>query len=266
VTRRFLPLIAAGLAAGGLSGCADFGGPVDGGKQLSPTEIRLQAAEAKQAELSKRLDALNQVMLDNNAGGRAADELRSMRGDIEKLRFDLDSMEKRNRDLYQDLDRRIAKLEGTAPSGGASSSAPGAAASTSSSSSSAVENPSAPEEEAAYLQAFDQLKGGRYDDAIRGFRGMIQKWPDGRYADNAWYWMGKAYYLKQDYAQAIQSFQTVVERYPKSPKAPDAMLDLAVSQGENRQKDQARATLQRVVREYPTSNAANLARQRLAQP
>ncbi len=266
MTRRFLPLLAAGFVASSLSGCADFGGPVDGGKQLSPTEIRLQAAEAKQAEISKRLDALNQVMMDGNAGGRSADELRSLRGDVEKLRFDLDSMEKRNRDLYQDLDRRISKLEGTAPASGASTSAPGAAAPTSSSSSSAVENPSAPEEESAYLQAFDQLKGGRYDDAIRGFRGMIQKWPDGRYADNAWYWMGKADYLKQDYAQAIQSFQTVVERYPKSPKAPDAMFDLAVSQAENRQKDQSRATLQRVVREYPTSNAANLARQRLAQP
>lgn len=269
MTRRFLALLAAAFAASALSGCADFGGPVDGGKQLSPTEIRLQAAEAKQAEISKRLDALNQVMIDTNAGGRSADELRSLRGDVEKLRFDLDSMEKRNRDLYQDLDRRIAKLEGTAPSGGASPgpSPPGAAASTSSSApAGAVENPSAPEEEAAYLQAFDQLKGGRYDDAIRGFHGMIQKWPDGRYTDNAWYWMGKAYYLKQDYAQAIQSFQTVVDRYPKSPKAPDAMFDLAVSQAENRQKDQSRATLQRVVREYPTSNAANLARQRLAQP
>jgi len=268
VTSRFLLLLSAGVAACGLSGCADFGGPVDGSKQLSPTEIRLQAAETKLGELAKRLDALNQVMLDNNAGGRSADEVRGLRGDVEKLRFDLDSMEKRNRDLYQDLDRRIAKLEGTAPSSGAAMSAPGAAASASSASSSpaAVENPSAPEEEAAYLQAFDQLKGGRYDDAIRGFRGMIQKWPDGRYADNAWYWMGKAYYLKQDYAQAIQSFQTVVERYPKSPKAPDAMFDLAVSQGESRQKDQSRATLQRVVREYPTSNAANLARQRLAQP
>lgn len=267
MTSRVHLLFAAGFTACGLSGCADFGGPVDGGKQLSPTEIRLQAAESKQAELSKRLDALNQVMVDNNGGGRAADDLRSMRGDIEKLRFDLDSMEKRNRDLYQDLDRRLGKLEGTAPASGAAMSAPGAAAPTSSASSpAAVENPSAPEEEAAYLQAFDQLKGGRYDDAIRGFRGMIQKWPDGRYADNAWYWMGKAYYLKQDYAQAISSFQTVVERYPKSPKAPDAMFDLAVSQGENRQKDQSRATLQRVVREYPTSNAANLARQRLAQP
>lgn len=252
-------LRAAGLIACGfsLSGCADFGGPVDGAKPLSPTEIRLQAAESKIAEMSKRLDALNQIMMDSAGGGRSADELRSLRGDVEKLRFDLDSVEKRNRDLYQDLDRRIGK-EGNAPA----SSAPGAAAAPSS----AVENPAAPEEEAAYLQAFDQLKAGRYDEAIRGFRGMIQKWPDGRYADNAWYWMGKAHYLKQDYPQAIQSFQTVVERYPKSPKAPDALFDLAVSQGENRQKDQARATLQRVVRDYPTSNAANLARQRLAQP
>jgi tol-pal system protein YbgF len=265
VTRSLL--LAAGFTACGLSltGCADFGGPVDGQAKLSPTEIRLQAAETKLAEISKRLDALNQLMMDSAGGGRAVDELRSLRGDVEKLRFDLDSQEKRGRDLYQDLDRRLAKLEGTAPASGAATNAPGAAA-PASPPSAALENPSAPQEEAAYLQAFDLLKGGRYDDSIRGFRAMIQRWPEGRYADNAWYWMGKAYYLKQDYAPAIQSFQTVVERFPKSPKAPDALFDLAVSQGENRQKDQARATLQRVVRDYPTSNAANLARQRLAQP
>ncbi len=259
VCSRPLGRTVAGALLLAMAGCADFGGPVDGNKPLSPTEIRLQAAETKIAELSKRLEALNQVMMENGGSGSAA-ELRSLRGDIEKLRFDLDGVEKRSRDLYQDLDRRLPRADGSVTTGASASGTIG------SSSTQASENPGAPEEEAAYLHAFDLLKGGRYDDAIGGFRSMIQKWPTGRYADNAWYWMGEAYYVKREYASAIQSFQTVPDRFPTSPKAPDALLKMALAMSESRQKDQARATLQRVVRDYPNSNAANLARQRLAQP
>jgi tol-pal system protein YbgF len=247
VKQRFVVASLAGALA--LAGCAEFGGTVDGRRKLSPTEERLQAAETKIAELSKRVESLNQVLMEGG-GSRGEEELRSMRGDIEKLRFDLDSLDKRTKDLYADLDRR---LPGAGSASAAGTSAPGAAATAAPP---ASENPAAPEEEAAYLRAFDLLKGGRYDEAIGGFKSMIQKWPSGRYADNAWYWMGEAYYVKRDYASAIQSFQAVPDRFPTSPKAPS----------ESRQKDQARATLQRVVRDYPNSSAANTARQRLAQP
>jgi len=244
-----------------LAACADFGGPVDGsGRRLSPTEARLQAAETKIAELSKRVDSMNQL-LSEGGGSRSEDELRSMRGDIEKLRYDLDQLDKRNRDLYQDLDRRLPRAEGGAPSSGmtgASTGAPGAAAP------SASENPAAPEEEAAYLQAFDQLKAGRYDDAIAGFKSMIQKWPSGRYADNAWYWMGEAYYVKRDYPSAVQAFRAVGERYPSSRKAPDALLKLGFSQFELKRYGEARTTLNDVMTRFPDSDAAKLAKERLA--
>ena len=247
-----------------LSGCADFGEPIDGSRKLSPTEIRLQAAETKLADVSKRLDALNQVFQDSG-GGQLGDEVRSLRGDVEKLRFDLDGMEKRNRDLYQDLDRRLQRTDGTAPATGvvqpsATPATGGALAPP------PTENPAVAQEEAAYLQAFDLLKGGKYDDAISGFKTLILKWPEGRHADYAYYWMGKALYLKQDYPAAIQSFQTVSDRFPKSPKAPDALLDLAIAQAESKHREQSRATLQRLVKDYPNSNAAGTARQRLAQP
>jgi tol-pal system protein YbgF len=260
---RFLGAVGVAGSALLLGSCADFGGPVDGGRALSPTEIRLQATETKLADVSRRLESLNQVILDGGTG--AGDELRILRGEVEKLRFDLDGLEKRSRDLYQDLDRRLVRLEGGGSAAGIGQPmAPGAAVAPPAPQ--GAETPAAPEEESAYLQTFDLLKNGRYDDAIRGFKSMIQKWPDGRYTDNAWYWMGEAFYVKREFPSAIQSFQTVPERFPTSPKAPDALLKLAAAQSESRQKDQARASLQRLVRDYPNSNAANLARQRLAQP
>jgi tol-pal system protein YbgF len=247
-----------------LGGCADFGGK----KALSPTEIRLQAAEAKLAEISRRFESLNQVILDSGAN-RVEDDVRGLRGDVEKLRFDLEGQDRRGRDLYQDLDKRLARLETGAPVTVAAGAPLVGAAPTSDQMAPVRANPAptaAPQEEALYLQAFDLLKAGKYDDAIRSFKMIVQTWPDGQYADNAWYWMGEAYYVKREYAAAIQSFQTVPERFPRSPKAADALLKLGLAYGENKQRDQARSAFQRVLKDYPASNAANLARQRLSQP
>jgi tol-pal system protein YbgF len=121
-----------------------------------------------------------------------------------------------------------------------------------------------PEEEGAYLTAFDALKNGKYDEAIRGFRALLEKWPQGRFADNALYWSGEAYYVKRDYNSARAAFQAVLERFPNSPKGPDAMLKLGLTQIDLKQEAQGRATLQRLIETYPQSNAARLAQQRLA--
>ncbi|NKF24186.1 tol-pal system protein YbgF [Solimonas marina] len=120
-----------------------------------------------------------------------------------------------------------------------------------------------PQEEAAYLSAFDSLKNGKYDDALRGFRAQLEKWPQGRYADNALYWSGEAYYVKADYKSALAAFQAVLQRFPRSAKAPDAMLKSGLVQMDMGQTSAGKATLQKVVSTYPQSNAASLAQQRL---
>jgi tol-pal system protein YbgF len=112
---------------------------------------------------------------------------------------------------------------------------------------------------------FEKLKGGKYDDAIAGFKDQLQRWPEGHYADNAWYWMGESYYVKHDYPAALTSFRTLLDKFPSSAKVPDALLKVGLTQVEQKKKDEGKATLQKVVKDYPDSNAANLARQRLEQ-
>ncbi|MGH8457572.1 MAG: tol-pal system protein YbgF, partial [Stenotrophobium sp.] len=94
-------------------------------------------------------------------------------------------------------------------------------------------------------------------------RSMLDKWPNGHYADSASYWMGEAYYVKRDYKSALAAFQSVLDKYPGSTKAPDAMLKVGLTQLELNQVDQGRATLRKVIQTYPNANAASLARQRL---
>jgi tol-pal system protein YbgF len=254
-----------------ISGCADFGAPIGGSSgQLSPQERRLQDLENKTALMSRRLDNMNSAATDQEIS-RIRDELRELRGVLEKLRYDSDQRDRLSKDQYQDIDSRLQRLEGGAPvPAGATTTVPGATVpSVTPGTIATVPTPAvrpavaSPEEEAAYLATFDMLKNGKYDQAIQGFKSMQQQWPQGRYADNAWYWMGEAYYVKRDYTGALASFQSLVDRYPTSPKLADGLVKIGLCQIELKRTSEAKATLQRVTREFPNSNAANIARQRL---
>jgi tol-pal system protein YbgF len=273
-----------GLGALTLAGCAAPAATGRGdslsGYNLSPEERRLQEVENKLTLVQRRLDALNTLRFDDE-NLRLRDDMRSLRGEVEKMRYDLQQLDARNKTLYSDIDRRLQALEGRgAASGGMAPPAftpPPAASFTPAPATGSYVPPSmpsgaavaaqpdaaSPEEEGAYLASFDLLKSGKYDEAVRGFRGVLDKWPRGRYADNAAYWMGEASYVKRDYPSALNAFQMVVSNFPSSPKVADAALKVGLTQIELKQDSAARATLESVVRRYPGSNAAKLAQQKL---
>jgi tol-pal system protein YbgF len=255
------------------TGCAsDFGGPISSSNStaLSPAERRLQDVETKTAQLVRRMDSMNQSQTDQDLT-RIRDEVRFLRGDIEKIRFDLDNRDRSTKELFANLDRRLGQIEagGAAAAAAAPVGASGTMATNSPGTLAPAATPKAavatPEEERAYLGTFDQLKNGKYDEAIRGFRGMLDQWPQGRYADNGWYWMGEAQMVKKDFAGAANSFQSLVSGFPSSPKVADGLYKLGLAQVELKRPVEAKAALQRVIREYPSANAANLAKQKLDQ-
>src|ERR1700757_2639434 len=94
--RRLAP-----LAALVLSACAsDYGPPINGQRALSPEEQRLQAVENKTVDLSRRLGAMESAQT-----GSQADELRNLRGQIEQLRHDVDTLQQ-GAQQTADLDAR----------------------------------------------------------------------------------------------------------------------------------------------------------------
>jgi len=293
-------LLASSVLSVVLAGCASsgFGGSISGsGQALSPEERRLQNVETKTAELSRRLDAVNLTGMDQE-NQRLRDDIRSLRGEVERMRYEFDQQQRRSKDLYTDLDRRLQRFEmpqgivSGMPASPATTTLPSATPGTvvttvtppppppppatppGAASSGGISGPvvissgggASVEEETAYLAAFDELKNGKYDAAVRGFKGMLEKWPQGSYAPNGYFWMGEAYIVKRDYKSALNSFQTLLQRFPTSPKAPDAMLKVGLTQIDMKQEAEGRATLQRVISTYPNSNAAKLAQQRLSPP
>jgi tol-pal system protein YbgF len=255
-----------------LSACADGGRPINGEQVLSPEERRLQAVENRMAELTHRTSALES----NSVNSQIADDMRNLRGQVEQLRYDFDNFSRKTQDQQNDLDTRLKRLEGGAPPADANA-APGAVPGIGAGS--AVPSPSVPAppaasaapasaaaaEEALYLKSFDQLKAGKYDDAIRGFRSMLGKYPQGSFADNGWYWTGESYRVKGDDANALKAYQSLLTQFPASPKVPDALLKTGMIYQAQQKNAPARDAFQKVLKQYPNSSAAGQARTRLAQ-
>jgi tol-pal system protein YbgF len=271
------------IAALSLSACAtDYGPPINGQRALSPEEQRLQAVENKTVDLSRRLGALEATQ-----NGSQADDLRNMRGQLEQLQHDLGILQQAQQQQNSDFDNRLKRLEGgaqppanpdpnaapgTVPPPGAAAAAPPPVAAAPAAAPAAPVQTQAPanssasaDEEAIYLKSFDQLRAGKYDAAISGFRSMLGKYPQGNYADNAWYWMGQSYRAKQDDANALKSYQSLLQQFPASPKVPDSLLQTGVIYQAQQKTAQARDAYQKVLKQYPSSSAAGQAKTRLAQ-
>jgi len=79
------------------------------------------------------------------------------------------------------------------------------------------------------------------------------------------YWIGEIRYGMKDFNGAAAKFKELLDEYPNGNKVPDAMLKLAYCYGSLSDKDNSISTLQKLVADYPDSDAARLAKQKLAQ-
>ena len=242
---------AAGLLSLALAGCATS-------PEEDPVQIRMNDLDARLQRIERVM--ANQSLLDmaNRIDALQAD-LNSMRGEVELLQNQSEGGKTQSRNLYSDLDKRIAALEtlgGVGVPAGPSAANPGAG--------SAQPPPSAGGgEQASYDVAFNALKGGDYPKAISGFRNFVATYPESALASNAQYWLGEAYYVTREYQNAIAAFQKVSTDWPDSRKAPDALVKVGFTQSAMGRNGDARATLENVVRRYPGTEAAQLATERL---
>jgi tol-pal system protein YbgF len=218
-----------------------------------PVQVRLNDLDARLAKLERIMS--NQTLLDMAQHLDAVQaDVRTLRGQVDELANGSEAIRKQQRDLYTDLDRRLAERGSAGAAVGQAGVSAGGAAPAGSASGS---------EQAAYAQAFEALKNGNYGAAIAGFKQYLANYPSSDLADNAQYWLGEAYYVTRDYDNAAPAFRTVGEHWPNSRKAPDALLKLGFTQYELKQYADARSSLSQVTKRFPDSEAAKLAAERL---
>ncbi len=183
-------------------------------------------------------------------------DMGKLRGQIEVLVNQSENLERRQKDLYVDLDNRLRKLE--------QSQAQIAHAQTQIQEKMSQGERDGTAEKQSYEAALNQFKVGNYQSAIAGFQGFMANFSNSPLVPSAQYWIGNAYYALRDYKTAIAAQQKVISSWPDNAKASDALLNIASSQAELGDQKAARETLRILVTQYPGSQAAEQAKQRLA--
>ncbi|WP_417665632.1 tol-pal system protein YbgF [Pseudidiomarina sp.] len=231
---------------------------------LIPGVLHAQAPVSKlgSGSLEERLNQLERVMDARNSAQMALldqmsqmqDEVADLRGKTEEHAYQIEQILQRQREIYQEIDRRLAaqpqpqspKVESTPVS------------TTSAYSSDVSEND-------AYEQAIQLvLRDKRYDAAVPAFESFIKNYPDSTYVPNAHYWLGQLLFAESKYDQAKVHFSTVVTDFPDSNKRGDCILKLGIIAQQQNQTEQARKLYNQVITEYADSTEAGLARKRLS--
>jgi tol-pal system protein YbgF len=205
-------------------------------------------------------------------------EVQQLRGDSEVQTHTLNDIKKRQRDLYIDIDRRLLQLErgnaggtGYAPPVAVNpgpapepvNPAPGPVPKVAQQPITSSATVDSAGEQQAYQQAFNLLRELRYAKAVVAFRSFIKKYPNGRYAHIAQYWLGEAGYAQGNFKTAIKDYQVLLDKYTNSPKRAQAMLKIGYSYHKLNDIKSAKATFSKVVTTFPGTTEAGQAQKML---
>ncbi|PJD92991.1 MAG: tol-pal system protein YbgF [Legionella sp.] len=197
-------------------------------------------------------------------------ELQELRGQMEVQAHELQMLKEQQLTFYKDLDARIStngakapSLKASTPQGSAAPTASVANPAKSSAQTIAVvsngskANPA--DEQIAYLAAYELIKNKQYDKAIAAMQHFVQKYPQGGYSANAYYWLGELYLVKKNYTKAASYFETVLKEFPSSNKKAASLLKAGYAYAAAGNNQLAKQRLQQVVTSFPNTSTAQLA-------
>ena len=173
------------------------------------------------------------------------DEVRSLRGLVEELSYDLQKMKQRQLDDYLDIDRRLS-IQNIEVNSTEVLNSEGELVTADN-----VDDPSQPiltsgdpvldqtpvladsvrDYEVAVRQDYEAasnklLKDRNIDAATVALNMHLADFPDSPFAANAHYWLGEIYLLKGDIELARKAFKTIVDQFPQHPKSMDSNFKL----------------------------------------
>lgn len=225
----------------------------------------IQQGTVPSGSVEQRLAALERIVEARSEGQlRMQQQLQSLLDEVSELRgvtethtYQLEEILQRQRDIYQEIDRRVSAIQTSAPAATTASAQPQTNIPVVSYSTDSSENE-------AYDKAVNMvLKDRRYDAAIPEFENFIRNYPESAYAPNAHYWLGQLLFNNGELAKAKTHFERVVNNFPDSNKVADALLKLGqVAERENN-KSGAVGFYRRVVKDHSTATSAKLAQERL---
>jgi tol-pal system protein YbgF len=210
---------------------------VDAAQQRNADDIRRAGEENGQLkrsllELSNMIESLR-------------NELAAMRGQNEQLARGVSDLQRAQKDITQNVDDRLRKVEPTKVSVDGK------------------EFQSDLAEKQVFEAALATLRAGDFTAAQAGFASFLTRYPQSGYRSSALFWLGNAQYALRNYRDAVTNFKNMIAAEPAHARAPEAYLSMANSQVELKDTKGARKSLEDLLAAYPQSEAAPVAKERL---
>ncbi len=238
-------------------------------ERLSALERVVEARASAQLSLQQQLATL-------------LDEVSELRGATEMHAYKLEEILQQQRDIYQEIDRRMGGQTAGTASQSAVSTEPAATATVPAGNPAAVvaaDQLAATEAAAAqaasastagmseaqvYEQALNYvIKDKNYAASIPAFEAFIASYPKSSYRANSHYWLGQLYYQKNELAKSKSNFEVVVKQFPNNSKVPDVLEKLGLVSEKQNDAAAAKKYYNQLVKSFPKSKAAARARIKL---
>lgn len=115
-----------------------------------------------------------------------------------------------------------------------------------------------------FNEAKNHLNKQAYDLAVTGFKLYIEQYPQGENIEQAYIYMGDAYFAQEQAKPAAIAYATVLQKFPESKIIPTARLKYARSIIPLGKTEEAKRYFSSVVQDFGTSPEARLAKEELA--
>lgn len=226
------------LAIGCLASTSAYSQAESVAQRVDRLERAFEARQAGQARILQQLNSLQR-------------EVSELRGITESHANQLEQILERQRDLYQEIERRLAEPQSTGMDSAGYENADAFDTNTNNA-------------ETGYDRAIRLvLEEKRYDQAIPEFQDFIANNPNSEYVGNAHYWLGQLFYVQQNYPEAKSHFSTVVSNHADSTKRADCILKLGMIAAVEGNSAAARRFFEQVNSEYPNSTESGMASRQL---
>ncbi len=220
-------------------------------EQLNAQSDQLKAQseqlKAQSEQLNAQLNQLRRSVLElSNMIESLRSELASSFGKNEQLARDLADAQRLQKDIVQGTEDRLKRLEPSKVSVDG------------------LEFMAAPAEIREYDSALATMRKGDFAQALPAFSNFVRRYPSSGYQPSALFWLGNLHYAQRNYKEALSQYIALVSSSPAHLRAPEALLSIANCQLELKDPKASRKTLEELVKGYAESEAASLAKARLA--
>lgn len=236
---------------------------------ISSVSFSVSAADSS---IQKQLDAQQRAMLEmQNQLDFYNQQIASLRGDIEKLQYDLNKVKEQMANTAAAPSAPAVQNANSSQQQGSSSGSNSAAPQNRNNQASAQNSgftlegnlkTADAQAKAAYDNAYKFVTANNLAAAEKEFSAYLQSYPDNSLTPNAWYWLGQVQYKQNKLDEARVSFLNVA-RFTATPKRPDSLYKLGLISKLKGDKDKAKQFFELVINKYPADTAANLSRQEL---